>query len=206
MGKITPLSRRGNKRLCSLLIILMVILVSFSISSIDCNNCPSLIKTYYECSFLTMTNSSGDFTPDGSIPGNSLNDTFFRSKKLDTLTLEKAMQLYGQIYKESNCKTYKCDCIRSQILTSDADYSLYFNSAGALNGLKKVIEDLNKDKSLIKKAQTDVEFIYSDYGPALAKFCSKFEFNSIRMTDFYTNWGDCTTSYSEDVNNNNNKN
>ena len=192
---------RGNLRRESPLLIMYVfiVLASFSIRSIDSQSaCADLVKNYFECKFLPMTNSSEtDFEPEA---GNSLTDTFLISQRLDRMTLQQAMQLYGRIYRESNCRTYTCDCIRSKLNVEGIDYSLYFKSAGALRGLEIMIGQLNLDRSLIKIAQEEFDAVYTSYGlSSLTSFCSKYEYSSLRK-DFYTNWGSCSTEATDEVN------
>lgn len=184
-----------NGRLLAVLVI--YVLASFSIGSIECTGCANVIKTYYECIYLNMSNSSGVFSPvGGNTSGNSLNDTFLGSQ-IDGLKLKHAMILYAQIYDASKCNSYTCDCIRSQIITSSADYSLLFQS---MKGLEIMIGELNIDQEQNQLPQAELEAYYSGFTgglSALGRFCTKFEFALSRNSFYINRLTNCETPVDE---------
>ena len=205
MGKISFSRGDGGRDSTRLIMLVVTVLASFSVRSIDCqpaSACADMVLKYYECSHLTMTNSSeSDFTPEGS-PGNIVTDALLRCNKLNTMTLGQAIQLYGQIYKESQCNTYKCDCIRSKITNPGGiDYSPFFNSPGALRGLEIMIDQLNKERSLTKIPSDAIDALYTSATPtpSLTSFCSKYEFGELRES-LYSNWDSCERDLRADVN------
>ena len=204
MGKISFSRGDGGRDSIRLIMLVVIVLASFSVRSIDCQSaCADMVLKYYECSHLTMTNSSeSDFTPEAT-PGNIVTDALLRcNSKLDTMTLGQAIQLFGKIYKESQCNTYKCDCIRSKINNQGGiDYSPFFNSPGALRGLEIMIDQLNKERSLTKIPSDAIDALYTSATPtpSLTSFCSKYEFGELRES-LYLNWNDCRLSPRNDVN------
>jgi hypothetical protein len=78
---------------------------------VDCQ-CANLIQQYYQCKHLKMTNSTDSsyltygagpaYVPDASIPNNQLTDTFYKSLNLGQMTFDQAMQLFWNIYNETN--------------------------------------------------------------------------------------------------------
>lgn len=166
--------------------------------------CMDLVYNYHQCTKLKMYNSSGNFYPNSSIPGNSLNETILAY--LQKMQINQAMNLYRRIYQQSLCNSFTCACIKSMIDKSGIGYdSSFIKSNRALAGTRKMIIDLNNDRVFKKRKlneTTIISYILDRSklnSSSVAKFCSKYEYSSY-LANFYNNFDYCKSSPSQMVN------
>lgn len=172
-------------RLIHALAVLVILAASFV--SIECSFCLSMITKYYECKNPNVT----------------LDDSFYASLKLHTMSLDQAIKLYSQMYKESLCSNSTCTCISKYFSQgSYGNFSLLFGSKSSLAAIKATIAGLNKDKNLLKhryNVSYAVQKIYEtsgvNYSSSVVSFCLKYEVSPVDLDDqFYDNFEYCVSS------------
>lgn len=166
--------------------LLVAVMITICVISIECQGCISMVSNYYQCK-----------NPNIEL----LNETFYASQKLNKMTLNQAIKLYVQIYKESLCGNSTCQCISKEVNTTLADFSLLFSSKSLLAALKTTIGGMNKDKKLLKHrynlslATLMVNYYTGVNSSSLATFCSKYEFSLLdAVKNFYDNFTYCATA------------
>lgn len=165
--------------------LLVVVLITTCVISIECQGCTTMVSNYYQCK-----------NPNVEM----LNETFYASQKLNKMSLNQAMKLFVQIYKESLCGNSTCQCISKEVNTTLADFTLLFSSKSLLAALKTTIGSMNKDKKLLKH-RVNVSYaaqqVYDNIGvnsTSLATFCLNYEFSLFdAVKNFYDNFTYCAT-------------
>ena len=174
-------------RIRSIHALAVVVILAASFVTIECSFCKSMITKYYECKNPNVT----------------LDDSFYASLKLDTMSLDQAIKLYTQIYKESLCSNSTCTCISKYFSQgSYGNFSLIFGSKSAIAAIKSTIAGLNSDKNLLKHrynvsyaAQKAYENSGVNYSSSVISFCLKYEISPVDLVDeFYDNFKYCTIS------------
>jgi len=151
--------------------------------------CADLIEKYYQCQHLKMNitlelkkdpifilSTYQVYKPDSSIPGNSLNDSFYE-EKLANMNFDKAMDLFWTIYDvTNNCNTEFCNCVSWGII--DPNFAKLFRNRKTFEYLKRVLKDI--DQKFTKLPNHDNYFPFDlDDSPSLNDFCSKFDYSHI---------------------------
>lgn len=167
--------------------ILIYVALQMSVVSVNGHDCYSIFKQYYECKNLIMVDNLNDYyMPDPTIPGNSLNDSFFQSLNLQSKTLSQTLTMVRKMYDEAaktgtKCKQL-CKCLKSFLRGS---FQVVFRNAKYQAGFTTILKDyINAYQAYMYSEAT----ILADYYQrnrlnftTLAKFCIKNEFGNTRL-------------------------
>ena len=188
------------------LIVPIVLLLTLSRDNQVNGECFRLVQQYYECKHLVMVEQENNETyiPSTLVPNNILNDAFYKSLNLDEKTFDEAMDLFWQIYDETNnCNTDFCKCVSTGIINwykygRENKFSLYFRNATNYEQMKIIVSEfLEKFESTLKpyselemifKAQTHSDQVL----PTLAHFCMKYDYTDERYI-YHEEFFDCFT-------------
>ena len=172
---------------------------------VDCQ-CANLIQQYYQCKHLKMTNNTSDsyknygigpaYVPDASIPNNQLTDTFYKSLNLGKMTFDQAMQLFWNIYNETNnCKSKFCDCVSKGLIDQTTSGTVAFRNSTIYPQMKSILLDfINKNKHFhLPYSQLSSYFYLTQDLPTLNQFCVNYDYSEMRLT-YYSNTRFCNSS------------
>lgn len=174
---------------------------------VDCQ-CANLIQQYYQCKHLKMTNNTSDsyknygigpaYVPDASIPNNQLTDKFYKGLNLGQMTFDQAMQLFWNIYNETNnCNSAFCDCVIKGILdqATATPAKISFNNATIYPQMKSILQAfLNKYKPFLSPySQLSSYFSATQNFPTLNQFCVNYDYSKIRLA-YYSNTQFCDST------------
>ena len=189
------------------LVIFITFLAIFSDSRVDCQ-CANLVQQYYQCKYLKMTNNTDflyvlygygpAYVPDASIPNNTLNDTFYQNLNLGQMTFDQAMQLFWNIYNETNnCNSAFCDCVIKGILdqATATPAKINFNNATIYPQMKSILQAfLNKYKPFLSPySQLTSYFSATQNFPTLNQFCVNYDYSKMRLL-YYSNTRSCDSA------------
>lgn len=173
----------------------------------------SFVKQYYECKKLKMIITSdllGDeyYYPDPSVRDNSLDDSFYKSLRLDTMSFDDSMDLLRGIYGEldEKCTSEFCECVRKR-KTGDAgglleNFGVFFQDDN-FAGVKEIIVSLDRrlaaDRESFEKSEYTRKYLPEFKSqPTLSKFAYNNDFTEHRTNQF-KNYFNCYT-YDVEVN------
>ena len=170
---------------------------------VDCQ-CADLIQQYYQCKYLKMTNNTSDsyktygigpaYVPDSSIPNNQLTDTFYKGLSLGQMTFDQAMQLFWNIYNETNnCNSKFCDCVSNGLI--DQAYSpgsVVFRNATIYPQMKSILlAFMNKYQPYLSPYSQLTSYFYQTQNlPTLNQFCVNYDYSKNRLS-YYSNTRSC---------------
>ena len=184
----------------------MLLLVTLSRDNQVNGECFELVQQYYECKNLVMVldKNNQTYIPSTLVPNNILDDAFYENLNLDGKTFDEAMDLFWQIYDETNnCNTELCKCVSTGIIDKyiggkKHKFSLYFRNATNYEQMKIILSDfLEKFKSTLKP-YSDLEMFFKEKAhsnqvlPTLARFCMKYDYTDERFI-YHNNSLDCFT-------------
>ena len=186
----------------------LVFLFLFALFAFNSKNrvecfCSDLIQQYYQCKYLIMVkNTSPVFTiygvgqayiPDASIQNNQLTDTFYKSLNIGQMTFDQAMQLFWNIYDETNkCISQQfCECMKKSV--SDQGVSaLIFRNPVIFPQMKSIFSAfINKFAANISPySQLVAQFYPTSTSSTINQFCINYDF-SFNRVNYYPNAKSC---------------
>lgn len=153
--------------------------------------CYDLVRQYYQCKKLIMhkVNFSWDiiyYIPNYSIPNNRLDDSFFQKLGLENMPLNKAMDLFKQIYMETNnCTSEFCNCVNFQFIDTNDQFSIYFRNETNFRQFNDIISAFNnKFSKFMYPIDYFTKLIFTYEFPTLTKFCITNEYTSQRLNNY----------------------
>lgn len=158
----------------------------------------SFVKQYYECKNLKMIVISDllgaeYYYPDPTVRDNSLDDSFYKSLRLDTMSFDDSMDLLRGIYSEldEKCTSEFCECVRKRKDNNAGlleNFGVFFQDEN-FAGVKEIIVSLDRrlaaDRESFEKSEYTRKFL-PDFKsqPTLSKFAFNNDFTEHRTHQF----------------------
>lgn len=181
---------------------LILILVFASLTTFIDAQCVDLVHHYYQCKNLKMVDKTTlknginfiydsfysyneIYIPDPSIPNNSFNDSFYKSLKLDEKNFDWAMNIFRDIYIETdNCTSQFCTCM-NKTLSLYKNFKPFFRNEKIFHSMKQIIGSYIRkyNSSLLSYNEITKKIKNKLYNklPSLAKFCINYNYHPSRL-------------------------
>lgn len=183
-----------------MILTLLVILTASLSWNVECETASQLIQQYSECKILTMMLTSDSYygtyyIPNPTIPNNALNDTYYQSLGLGSMSFVQAMTFIKKIYREvTNCSTSFCNCVRWGPKGLALKYYEYFFLTEAnFKGVKSILLDFNEKYS--NQTQTLARSMLNTYNgqiyPTITSFLMKYDYSRNKLSYYLLNYEDC---------------
>ena len=192
------------KAFLSLIVPILLVVILSRDNQVN-GECFELVQQYYECKHLVMVldKNNQTYIPSTLVPNNILNDAFYKNLNLAEKTFDEAMQLFWQIYNETNCHTEFCKCLSTGIIDyykggKENKFSLYFRNAINFEQIKIILSDFLERFEPSLKPYSDLEMFFKEKAhsnqvlPTLAQFCMKYDYTDERFIYHYDSL-DCFT-------------
>ena len=187
------------------LAIFIALAIIFINKQVDCQ-CANLIQQYYQCKHLKMTNSTDPsyltygvgpaYVPDASIRNNTLNDTFYQNLNLGQMTFDQAMQLFWNIYNETNnCNSKFCDCVSKGLIDQTTGGTVAFRNATIYPQMKSILLSFINNNKPYMFSYSQYYFYATQNLSTLNRFCMNYDYSRNRLA-YYSNTQSCLSMVS----------